>query len=77
MPSSCKGCSSDCLACNKVEFPAPPVCTAQWNNGDWGQYIKLHGRDREPKTLTTQFDTWVKTNKTNEQGEALYTRMEI
>lgn len=53
-------------------FKTPPVCTARWNNEDWGRYIAKNSIETEPETIRSSFGLWRKTNKVNEKGHALY-----
>lgn len=72
--SACKTCKvKKCSECNRIMFPAPPVNTTYWGPESWGRYISMYGVDREPLTIVNSFGTWIKLDKTNEQGEALYT----
>ena len=74
---TCKECTDPCAACNKVAAPPPPVCTAHWDEEAWRNYFKIHGQAVEPEVIIGLGIRWIKTNKQNEQGEALYHCEEI
>lgn len=61
-----------CFECEKVVFPIPPVSPDYWSDQSWVKYIQMYGIDKEPETIPSTFGLFHKTDKVNEQGEALY-----
>ncbi len=61
---------------NHLAFRAPPVCTAYWDEDAWRCYILAHGApiNKEPATMELCGETWHKTDKINDKGEAVYRR---
>lgn len=61
-------------------FPAPPVCTAFWTEGDWLRWEERHGVWKnpkgffEPEGLEALGETWIATGERTEHGETLYRR---
>jgi hypothetical protein len=51
-------------------YPAPPVCTAQWDETDWQRWAEMYG-SLEPLTIKTAFGVRRAVGR-NVHGELVY-----